>query len=57
MKRFLSPALKWFPALVADVASNITLTAARLTNGTTLKISCVGSANKSLIVNDLSAEA
>ena len=48
MKRFLSPTLRWFPALVADVANSITSTAARLMNGTTLKTLCVGSANKCL---------
>ena len=44
----MSPTLRWFPALVADVANSITLTAARLMNGTTLKTLCVGSANKCL---------
>ena len=48
MKRFLSPTLRWFPALVADVANSITSTAAMLMNGTTLKTLCVGSANKCL---------
>ena len=48
MKRFLSQTLRWFPALVADVANSITSTAARLMNGTTLKTLCVGSANKCL---------
>ena len=48
MKRFLSPTLNWFPALVADAVSSTTLTTARLMNGTTLKTSCVGSANKCL---------
>ena len=57
MKKFLSLILRWFPALVADAVSSTTLIAARLMNGTTLKTLCVGSANKSLIVNDLSAEA
>ena len=48
MKRFLSPTLKSFPAPAADAASSTTLIAARLMNGTTLKTSCVGSANKCL---------
>ena len=40
--------MRWFPALVADAVSSTTLIAARLMNGTTLKTSCVGSANKCL---------
>ena len=46
MKRFLSPTLNWFPALVADAASSTTSITMKLPNGTTLKTSCVGSANK-----------
>jgi len=44
----LSPTLNWFPALVADAVSSTTSTTMKLPNGTTLKTSSVGSANKCL---------
>ena len=46
MKRFLSPTPNWFPAHAADAASSTTSITMKLPNGTTLKTSCVGSANK-----------
>ena len=46
VKRFLSPTPNWLPARAADAASSTTSTTMKLPNGTTLKTSCVGSANK-----------